>query len=52
MSGFGMPIMLTNGMTLPKQTAGRITQSSSAVDMVLAFGGPASVPDANCCVGR
>lgn len=44
MSGQGAPIMLTNGLTLPRQTAGRISQSASAVDMVLAFGGPASIP--------
>ena len=45
MGGQGMPIMLVNGSILPVQTAARISESAAAVDMVLAFGGPASVPD-------
>lgn len=45
MAAMGMPIMLTNGDVLPVQTAGRISQSAAAVDAVLGFGGPASIPD-------
>lgn len=45
MASMDLPIMLTNGLNLPGQTAGRVSQSAAAIDAVFGFGGPVSIPD-------
>lgn len=44
-SQWQLPILLARGASLPAPTAARIDRSRAAIDLVVAFGGPASVED-------
>ncbi|MBR7742945.1 cell wall-binding repeat-containing protein [Phycicoccus sp. BSK3Z-2] len=46
MASVGQPLLLTRGRTLPEPTRGQALRTRASLDLVLAFGGSASVPQA------